>query len=146
MRHDIIAEVVRYVRETTELNIPDNITFEVDPTHVDEIETAALGAADLVDNIVYLSSVLMLLTPRALVEVLIHELVHIDQAQTGMLTADDETDELIWFGHRFPVPDNVEDYHNAPWERDANRREAEISPGAWRYISRTCGPTIMGKC
>lgn len=78
------------------------------------------------------------LSAREVPAVLVHELIHLSQIDTGVLRAS-RTGTYFWNNH--PVPVNLdtltyEQHQLLPWEIDVNARHAEVFMGALCYAMK----------
>lgn len=84
------------------------------------VDATTVASCDPDNAVIYLNPVFY----KQIAENLLHELIHVEQAQIGWLTV--TSDGVEWFGKLFDEPTNEQEYLNLPWERDAWRRTPEI--------------------
>lgn len=72
------------------------------------------------------------LTNNELPYVLIHELIHINQIHTGLLSVS-SNGKYIWGGNIYNI--NNIDYDNFPWEQDVAAREKQITIKVLHFLN-----------
>lgn len=139
---DSIAETIQITRSHQLLDLPDEIDVEFEDGETDSEENWTAASCDMIDAIIHIDPLVEHFTPFARVELICHELVHIEQYKLGWLSYTDDN-EFAWFGRPFPRQKNHVDYINFPWERDAYRRAPQLARQVRRIMKSAITP---GNC
>ena len=75
------------------------------------------------------------LTSTEIIEVLVHELIHLNQIKTGRLSST-SNGRYIWNKRQYTLNPNI-DYDTLPWERDVVAKQKHILKQTLEYLSTT---------
>lgn len=122
---DRIANIVQIIKSNNLLTLPTEIHLELEEVEPDKEGNYNLASACVIDHVIHLHPILELMPDEVLLDTTCHELVHLEQAELGWITLSRDN-RFVWFGKKFAMAKNYEEYMNLPWERDAYRRSPEI--------------------
>ena len=118
----IITKIINVMWKKDLLDLPDCITIAYIPP-ISKEAGLCQGSIDPITGSIFVNPNLPF---SDLVDTFVHELIHLEQIHVGLLSADAETEQVLWFGVPFDEAKTWEDYISFPWERDAYRREKKL--------------------
>jgi hypothetical protein len=115
---------------STILDIPDNIEIVFDI-----MNESVYGNTMLNPRLKNRISINNKLTSTEIIEVLVHELIHLNQIKTGRLSST-SNGRYIWNKRQYTLNPNI-DYDTLPWERDVVAKQKHILKQTLEYLSTT---------